>query len=240
MKTRKHSGFTVVELTIAIIVLGILALMFIPGNVRSRASRARSQARWNCINNLKQVGLAFHVWAGDHQGNFPAEVSITNGGAMEAVMVNDVAAMFQVMSNELGTPKILFCPTDKESVQATTFVRVEPSNRASSGIPFTGNGNLSYFAALNANTNSFEAFLSGDDNFLVGGVVKGSYVINGFPVAAGTHVLSTNTPVAWSETRHERQGNVGLADGSVQGFSTTALRTAIQNTGTNVIRLAFP
>jgi hypothetical protein len=37
-----------------------------------------------------------------------------------------------------------------------------------------------------------------------------------------------------------KQGNVGLADGSVQGFSSTALRRALENTGVETNRLAMP
>jgi prepilin-type processing-associated H-X9-DG protein len=52
-------------------------------------------------------------------------------------------------------------------------------------------------------------------------------------VAIGTN--ATTAPlnsVAWTDSsQHQKQGNVGLADGSVQGFSINALRTAAANTG---------
>jgi hypothetical protein len=71
------------------------------------------QPRITCTNNLKQVGLGFRIWAAEHQDKIPTQISITNGGAMEAILTGNVAAAFQVMSNELSTPKILFCPTDQ-------------------------------------------------------------------------------------------------------------------------------
>src|SRR5688500_11390172 len=119
----KTNGFTLIDLLLVIVVLFILAAMLMPACIRSRASRARVGARVNCTNNLKQIGLAFRVWAGEHQDRLPSQVSVTNGGAMEAVMAGDVAAVFRVMSNELNTPKILFCPTDKKRIQAITFDR---------------------------------------------------------------------------------------------------------------------
>jgi len=62
------------------------------------------------------------------------------------------------MSNELKTPKILYCPADKGRTAATNFQ--------------TGfnNENVSYFVSLEANTNTSHALLSGDANFAIGGV----------------------------------------------------------------------
>jgi len=51
-----------------------------------------------CLNNLKQIGLSYSAWAGDHNGKFPMDVSVTNGGVMELAATGNVAAVFQVMS----------------------------------------------------------------------------------------------------------------------------------------------
>lgn len=75
--------------------------------------------------------------------------------------------------------------------------------------------------------------LSGDDNWLIGGP-------RGVPVKSGLLSLATNTPVAWSETRHQRQGNVGLADGSMQGWSNSKLTEGLIHTGAATNRFVFP
>lgn len=49
-------------------------------------------------------------------------------------------------------------------------------------------------------------------------------------ISAGTNVNVT-TGLGWQDNGHAKQGNVGLADGSVQGFSSSAFRTALNNTG---------
>jgi len=61
--------------------------------------RAQSIA---CINNLKQIGLAVRIYADDYNGVNPPD--------------------FLSMSNELGSPKILFCPasTNHPSVKTWT------------------------------------------------------------------------------------------------------------------------
>jgi hypothetical protein len=54
-------------------------------------AKARAE-RIQCVNNLKQVGLAFRIWAGDNNDKYPTSLV--------------------VMSNELSTTKILVCPSD--------------------------------------------------------------------------------------------------------------------------------
>ena len=64
---------------------------------------------------------------------------------------------------------------------------------------------------------------------------------NGSLTANGLLLLTTNSAPDWTRELHERKGNVALADGSVQTFTTPQLRTAIRNMGgfgTN--RLAIP
>lgn len=226
MKTKQDSrrnGFTLVELMVAMAVLAVVALILLP---TIRPPRHNGSRRISCVNNLKQVGLAYRVWATDNADQYPMQVSVTNGGAMEAVASGNLALVFQIMSNELSTPKILFCPADKRRIQATAFA----TSPVKGVVPLLGNTNLSYFIGLDATPATPPMFLSGDDNLLAAGVA----------VKPGALSLWTNTPVAWSDKRHEKQGNVGLADGSVQGFSSRRLADALCNTGAATNRLLFP
>jgi hypothetical protein len=45
--------------------------------------------------------------------------------------------------------------------------------------------------------------------------------------------MGTNPPTTlnYTDTQHQKQGNVGLSDGSVQGYSSTRFRDALKNTG---------
>jgi hypothetical protein len=146
-------------------------------------------------------------------------VSVTTGGAMESAATGDVVPTFQVMSNELSTPKILLCPVDTDRSYATNFA---------SG--FTAK-NISYFVGLDVSTNSPQTFLSGDDNFAIGGV----------PVKSGLLQLLTNDPIAWTAARHKFVGNIGLADGSVcWKTDAKSLVEKLQATGVATNRLAIP
>jgi len=213
-KQMRH-GFTLIEFMVVALVLAILVILVLP----YWRSRARPRIpRINCINNLKQVGLAYRQWALDNEDKFPMQVSMTNGGTMELTGRGDVYPHFLVMSNELNTPKVLFCPTDQKRKVAFVFTR---------GL---ANSNISYFVGLDADETTPQMLLSGDD----------CMAVDGKPVKPGMLMLSTNAAVAWTKARHNRQGNVGLADGSVMAVDTSGLRRALVNAGVATNRLAMP
>jgi prepilin-type processing-associated H-X9-DG protein len=188
----------------------------------------------NCSNELKQIGLAFKTWSLDNNDRFPMQVSVTNGGTMELVSAGNVWPHFLVMSNELSTPKILFCPqeTDKQRSVATTFLSVQlpPGPPNPPPVPLTNDNQVSYFVGVDAADKYPQMVLAGDHNLAIGGK----------PAGHGLHAVWTNTPVTWLGPMHNGQGNILLADGSVQTLTSSNWHSILVQTGVATNRLAIP
>jgi DNA-directed RNA polymerase subunit RPC12/RpoP len=112
--------------------LVIAAFMFIQ-KAEMDDSHHRAQII-NSENNLKQIGLAFRLWAGDHNDQFPFNVSQAQGGTSELCepdsngFEKNPVPIFMVMSNELATTRILVCPNDNTKQAASDFSTLTTSN----------------------------------------------------------------------------------------------------------------
>lgn len=124
----KYSGL---GMAIAGFVMGYISLVYslvLAAMLLPALSSAKEKAQIiSSENNLKQIGLSFLLWAGDHNDQFPFNVSQAQGGTRELSdsdsngFEKNIAPIFMVMSNELGTTRVLVCPNDEVKQAAPDF-----------------------------------------------------------------------------------------------------------------------
>lgn len=212
ISSRTHHALTLIEVLFVIASLALLVLVVLVG-AQSAKNKA---ARIDCANNLKQVALSFRFWNGANNDLLRRDAAGVDGSTLDSAAGGGAWLRFLVMSNELGTPKTLICQAD--------------TRRPAVAWSSLANSNVSYFVGLDTDQTHPNSLLVGDSNLEVDGKTVTSGLLN----------LWTNSAVGWTAERHKRQGNVALADGSVQQFSNAKFREALVNTGLATNRLAIP
>ena len=124
-------GFTLIELLVVIASIAILAGMLLPALNRAKSSAQGAK----CLNNLKQLGLAWSMYPNDNDDRLPLNISLNLRGAPGSWVLGNAqtdAAESNIVSGTLytGAVGIFRCPSDRSTIKGTKLPRLRSYSMA--------------------------------------------------------------------------------------------------------------
>lgn len=126
----RRSAFTLVELLVVIAIIGVLIALLLPAVQAARAAARRAQ----CVNNMRQIGLAIHQYCDAHKGRFPLMQHNIEEKDAPKTWIYALAPYME------SVDAIRLCPDDRDRIENPAYtdakgnvVEVRPTSYAMNG-----------------------------------------------------------------------------------------------------------
>ncbi len=122
MRSRKAQAFTLIELLVVIAIIAILAAILFPVFAQAKEAAKRTA----CLSNVKNLGLAFFMYAGDNDDNTPIQSYEKSPGGLDGTGHYDY--WYLNMDTYVKDWNMWLCPDRTDSFSATSYANDTAAN----------------------------------------------------------------------------------------------------------------
>ena len=129
----RRTAFTLIELLVVIAIIAILAALLLPALARAKATAQKA----HCTNNLRQLGIAAHLYAADNDDFLPHGQEVKQGVAnswIDPTTWHVRLLQFVGTGSATNVTRVLQCIADQEQLDPAAGIPIRLNYRANEHI----------------------------------------------------------------------------------------------------------